>query len=119
MRLHAKIPLKEVQRVLEKKSPHVTVCFREEIDTSSCEPFFGLRCPGGIHVTSPNCAHRDLVDPRLSPLDHLEKDVGVPRWLVGACLGAALGWFFAKGNKRNERWKLIMAFALVGAVLAS
>jgi len=87
------ITINKVNVVLKKKQvPYgLNVTLPLDIDTGKCEEFFGTRCPHNIHVTERRKAHRDRFDPRYYPIQHLERDVGIPFPLVTLSAGTLIG----------------------------
>jgi len=88
-----KMSIEEVSRILEQKRiPYgQNITFPQEIDTSSCEWFFGTRCPYNVHVTRENRAHKDRYDPRTNWREHSDYDVSVPHQLVTLGLPTGIG----------------------------
>jgi len=89
------------------------VILPDDIDTSKCQEFFGMRCSDNVHVKGSRTAHVDRVDPRRNPIGHLKSDVGVP-YAVMAGLGfAAIGAAMSRGD-----WKRGAAIGGVAGLFA-
>jgi|GEM_PF-2566655 hypothetical protein len=95
-----KITIEEVNRIIETNNiPYgQDIILSSDIDTSSCEEFFGTRCSYNIHVTSSRSAHKDRFDPRFKWKEHLDYDVRIPHQVItigvptitGATIGGLL-----------------------------
>ena len=76
-------PCEAAKIIKEKSIPYgEDYEFLYEIDTSNCEEFFGTRCDCNLHVKGKRKAHVDRVDPRKDLVGHLDRDLGIPPWLV-------------------------------------
>jgi len=97
-----KMSIEEVSRILEQERiPYgQNITFPQEIDTSSCERFFGTRCAHNVHVTGENRAHKDRYDPSTYWREHSDYDVGIPHQLV--TLGLPTGIGASIGSRLNK-----------------
>ena len=77
------------------------VILPDDIDTSECQEFFGTRCPHNVHVKGRRMAHVDREDPRVNPVGHLVKDVGISYVSMTAPVGAALGAALMSNDKKT------------------
>jgi hypothetical protein len=91
------------------------VTLPDEIDTSNCEKFFGIRCSHNVHVTGKRRAHIDRIDPRKNSIGHLKKDVGIPYVVLGASGGATLGALIYK----NDRKKGAIVGGIIGTIIGA
>ena len=77
------------------------VILPDDVDTSGCQEFFGTRCPHNVHVKDSRVAHVDREDPRVNPVGHLVRDVGIPYASMTAPAGAALGAALMPGDRKT------------------
>lgn len=77
------------------------VVLPDDIDTSECQEFFGTRCSHNVHVKGHRVAHVDREDPRVNPIGHLVKDVGIPYASMTAPVGAALGATLMSSDRKT------------------
>lgn len=77
------------------------VILPDNVDMSKCQEFFGTRCPHNVHVKGSRVAHVDREDPRVNPIGHLVKDVGIPYASMTAPVGAVLGATLMSSDRKT------------------